>query len=273
MIQDILTQDLIGLRKAEAIYDRVVHLSEYIFSEDNLANKDIYLKELEFLLQGIRGTDTQLAIFNHKTYASELEVGNIEFWGPLPEGNMEKPMISILGLLNKEYVKFPYESVEWFTKILMQIPFEERVNMKIHHSGMRFTRLDKKTICIFSQGMPIQVDELRNFKYTLNYVQNINHLIKKDFPYYWIRFVYGQQKQFVQTFHSDVKEYSKHDLLSVREKEVLQLISEGFDTKEIAEKLFISTNTVGNHRSNMIEKLGARDTTAMVQLAKMSGMI
>jgi DNA-binding NarL/FixJ family response regulator len=45
------------------------------------------------------------------------------------------------------------------------------------------------------------------------------------------------------------------------------------DTKEIAQKLFISVNTVGNHRSNMIENLSSRDTTALVQLAKMAGMI
>jgi DNA-binding CsgD family transcriptional regulator len=273
MLQDILTKNLIGLRKAENIYDRVVQLSNFMFNADSLAGRTSYLKELEFLLEGIKGTDTHLTIFNHKTYAPELEVGHIEFWGPLPEGNMEERMITILGLLNKEYAQFPYESVEWFTKVLMQIPFEERVNMKIHHTGMRFTRMDEKPICIFSQGMPIQVDDERNFNYTLNYVQNINHLIKKDFPYYWIRFAYGQEKQFVQTFHSDTKEYSTHDLLSVREKEVLRLIAEDLDTKEIAQKLFISVNTVGNHRSNMIERLGARDTTALVQLAKMSGMI
>ena len=273
MIQDILNQSLIGLRKAETIYDRVVQLSDYIFDADNLAGRDAHLKELEFLLQGIKGTDTHLTIFNHKTYAPELEVGHIEFWGPLPEGTMEERMINILGLLNKEYAKFPYESVEWFTKVLTQVPFEERVNMKIHHSGMRFTRMDSKPICIFSQGMPIQVDEQRNFKYTLNYVQNISHLMKKDFPYYWMRFAYGRQKQFVQTFHSDAKEYSTHDLLSAREKEVLLLIAEDFDTKEIAQKLFISVNTVGNHRSNMMGRLGARDTTALVQLAKMTGII
>jgi DNA-binding CsgD family transcriptional regulator len=186
---------------------------------------------------------------------------------------MEERMINILGLLNKEYAKFPYESVSWFTKVLQQVPFQERVNMKIHHSGMRFTRVDKKPICIFSQGMPIQIDELRNFKYTLNYVQNIHHLIKKDFPYYWIRFAYGQQQQFVQTFHSNDKLFSKHDLLSTREKEILKMIAADIDTKEIAKQLSISPNTVGNHRSNMIEKLGARDTTALVQLVKMAGMI
>lgn len=264
---------LIGLKKSEAIYNRVAELSMYIFNGDNLANRDTHMKELEFLLQGIKGTDTHLTIFNHSTFAPELEVGHIEFWGSLSDGTMEERMVTILDLLNKEYAKFPYESVDWFTKVLQQIPFEERVNMKIHHSCMRFTRLDGKPICIFSQGIPIQIDEYRTFKYTLNYVQNIHHLIKKDFPYYWIRVAYGQQQQLVQTFHSGDKIFCKHDLLSTREKEILKMIAADIDTKEIAKQLFISPNTVGNHRSNMIEKLGARDTTALVQLAKMVGMI
>lgn len=264
---------LIGLKKSEAIYQKVAEVSEHIFVNDNIKHKEKYLKELEFLLMGIRGTDAHLTIFNHTTFAPELEVGHIDFWGPLPEGTMQERMISILGLLNKEYAKFPYESVDWFTRVLIDIPFEERVNMKVHHSCMRFTRLDGKPICIFSQGVPIQLDANRNFKYTFNYVQNIHHLIKKDFPYYWIRFAYGQQKQFVQSFHSYDKHFTKHDLLSCREKEILKMIAADIDTKEIAKQLFISPNTVGNHRSNMIEKLGARDTTALVQLAKMTEMI
>lgn len=267
------TEILLHLKKSEAIYNKVAELSRYIFDGDRLANRESHMRELEFILKGIKGTDAHLTIFNHKTFAPELEVGHTEFWGLLPDGIMEKRMVTILDLLNKDYTKFPYESVEWFTKVLQQIPFEDRVNMKIHHSCMRFTRLDGKPICIFSQGIPIQIDELRNFNYTLNYVQNINHLIKKDFPYYWIRFAYGQHKQFVQTFHSSDKVYSKNDLLSNREKEILMLIAEDMDTKEIAQKLFISINTVGNHRSNMIERLGVRDTTALVQIAKMTSMI
>ena len=61
------------------------------------------MKELEFLLQGVKGTEAHLTIFNHKTFAPELEVGHIEFWGPLPDGTMQERMITILGLLDKEY--------------------------------------------------------------------------------------------------------------------------------------------------------------------------
>jgi DNA-binding CsgD family transcriptional regulator len=273
MIQDVFTQSLIGLRKAETIYGRVVQLSELIFREEVLENKEDYLRELKYLLEGVKGVDTILTIFNHKTYLPELEVGEELFWGFLPHEKREERMKKILSILHKDYTMFPVESINWFTSVVSKIPFPNKENMKIHHCCMRFIRDDKKQIRLFSQGVPVQMDEEGNFKYTLNYIQNINHLIKKDFPFYWIRLSYGEQNEFVQTFHSDTKEYSKNDLLSVREKEVLLLIAEDLDTKEIAQKLFISKNTVGNHRSNMIERLGARDTTALVQLAKMTGMI
>lgn len=273
MIQDISTQSLVGLRKAETIYARVVQLSDYIFREETLEDREDYLKELNYLLESVKGIDTILTIFNHKTYLPELEVGEELFWGFLPNETKEERMKKIFSILHKDYTTFPVESINWFTSVILKIPFTQKRNMKIHHCCIRFIRDDDKQIRLFSQGVPIQLDAERNFKYTLNYVQNINHLIKKTFTFYWIRLTYGEQNEFVQTFHSDAKEYSNHDLLSVREKEVLLLISEGLDTKEIANKLFISINTVGNHRSNMIERLGARDTTALVQLAKMTGMI
>jgi DNA-binding CsgD family transcriptional regulator len=273
MYQNQPSQSLLGLRKAEAIYDRVIKLSEYAFSEGALGNKQEHLKELEFLLESVKGTDTILTIFNHKTYLPELEVGQEVFWGELQRENYEQKMYNVLSMLHKDYANFPYESVQWLAGIFPQIPFEERVNMKIHHCCMRFIRKDGKEIRLFSQGVPVQLDAERNFRYTLNYVQNINHLVKRDFPYYWIRLSYGQQQNQVQTFHSGTRESAKRDLLSSREKEVLMLIAEDFETKEIAGRLYISSNTVANHRSNMIERLGVRDTTALVQLAKMTGMI
>lgn len=272
MIKEILTQSLIGLRKADSIYERVVHLSKYIFRDDELANREEYFRELELLLEGVRGVDTIFTIFNHKTYLPELEVGEAKFWN-LTEVGREERMKKIFSILHRDYLNFHVESINWLTSTLTKIPFEVKVNMKIHHCCMRFVREDNKQIRLFSQGMPIQVDEENNFKYTLNYVQNINHLIKKDYSFYWIRIAYGMNHEFVQTYHSGSKESSKNDLLSAREKEILLLISEDYDTKEIAEKLFISINTVGNHRSNMIERLGARDSTALVQLAKMTGII
>jgi len=48
-------------------------------------------------------------------------------------------------------------------------------------------------------------------------------------------------------------------LLSDREKEVVQLVAQGFHNREIGEKLFISEQTVKNHLHNIFDKLGVSD--------------
>lgn len=58
--------------------------------------------------------------------------------------------------------------------------------------------------------------------------------------------------------------------LSVREKEILKMIQEGKRSKEIAELLFISINTVNRHRQNILEKLRVGNMTeACVMAAKL----
>jgi DNA-binding NarL/FixJ family response regulator len=51
------------------------------------------------------------------------------------------------------------------------------------------------------------------------------------------------------------------ELLSEREREVLQLITHGASNKEIATRLFIAPGTVKNHITNILSKLGVRDRT------------
>ncbi|MEM6344167.1 MAG: response regulator transcription factor [Bacteroidota bacterium] len=61
--------------------------------------------------------------------------------------------------------------------------------------------------------------------------------------------------------------------LSKREMEVLELMAQGLSNQEIAEKLFISLNTVKTHSSKLFQKLSARRRTQAVQIAKSKGII
>lgn len=61
--------------------------------------------------------------------------------------------------------------------------------------------------------------------------------------------------------------------LSLREKEILQLLAKGLISKQIADKLFISVNTVNTHRQRIIEKLNVSNTAEAVQYAGRLGLI
>jgi NarL family two-component system response regulator LiaR len=69
---------------------------------------------------------------------------------------------------------------------------------------------------------------------------------------------------------SFVRDQAKVDSLGItpRELEVLELIAAGLSNKEIAERAFVSENTVKTHSSRVFDKLGARRRTQAVQLGK-----
>ena len=58
-----------------------------------------------------------------------------------------------------------------------------------------------------------------------------------------------------------------------RELEILGLIAGGLSNREIAEKLFVSENTVKTHSSRLFDKLSAKRRTQAVQLGKELGLI
>ncbi len=63
------------------------------------------------------------------------------------------------------------------------------------------------------------------------------------------------------------------DLLTAREREITTFIIKGLTTVEIAEKLTISPNTVKNHRSAVIKKIGVKNVAELVKLAFETGFI
>jgi len=62
-------------------------------------------------------------------------------------------------------------------------------------------------------------------------------------------------------------------MLTRREKEVLDLIAEGFTNQEIADKLFLDVTTINSHRKNMLTKYNVKNTAALVKLALNNNLI
>lgn len=66
---------------------------------------------------------------------------------------------------------------------------------------------------------------------------------------------------------------SSPDMLTDREREVLQLVAESYSTKEIAARLGISAKTVDNHRTNLMRKLDLHDVASLTRYAIEIGLI
>jgi two-component system, NarL family, response regulator NreC len=65
----------------------------------------------------------------------------------------------------------------------------------------------------------------------------------------------------------------RHETLTAREREVLQLAAEGKTSGEIAVRLHISHRTVENHRANVMRKLGLKNQSELVCYALRRGLI
>ena len=77
----------------------------------------------------------------------------------------------------------------------------------------------------------------------------------------------------IEAVHSLKESRSQQTIITRREKEVLQLIAEGFTNAEISAKLFISIPTVNTHRKSLLEKFEVKNTATLIGKATKTGFI
>jgi DNA-binding NarL/FixJ family response regulator len=71
----------------------------------------------------------------------------------------------------------------------------------------------------------------------------------------------------------DKKGKGESDKLTNREKEVLQLIAEGYTNNEIANLMNISVKTVETHRAHVMSKLDIHDVAGLIKYAIKKGLV
>ena len=102
----------------------------------------------------------------------------------------------------------------------------------------------------------IIIHQIENHLFAINYFFDIT---EKE------QIKYGNETN-SKTFNSE--SLNKNSLIiSSREKEVLKLIGDGFSSKEIADRLFISNHTAVSHRKNLIKKFQVKNTAHLIKKA------
>ncbi len=95
---------------------------------------------------------------------------------------------------------------------------------------------------------------------------------KEEFYGKWIKEFLSHSGGLLESDHPDPSEMRMEMLksnlrVSLREKEVLHLVADGYSAKQIADKLHISTHTAINHRKNLISKFQVKNTAELIKEA------
>ncbi len=177
---------------------------------------------------------------------------------------------AVFKLLSLEHIGFPLKALAWAKK-MHRYKSKSQLEHKCYMSGMKFKGKKGNIMRAFFDLHELSKFDNMNPHYVLLIATNVTHLIKGDF--YWGYYVFGPENLETKFFDSKLLSKSSYTVFSEREMEVLKFLNQGSSSQQISEQLFISRGTVEKHRKNMIARLGARDTTAMLELSKMMGLI
>jgi DNA-binding CsgD family transcriptional regulator len=178
---------------------------------------------------------------------------------------------TFMKLLNPKHVSFLSVFINWIMNMLKPLDATYKTKQHISTWGLKLAHKNGREMRWYMNVIPLEFNPNKNPTLILLTIQNITHLIKGED--YWIRGVFGDIEKKVFVYHSSEDRTFEQEIVSDREKEVLDYISQGFDTKKIAGLMNISPNTVDNHRRNMLARTGTRDTTALIQLCRMMGVM
>ena len=179
-------------------------------------------------------------------------------------------LVKLFNHISLDHFMYPYHMAKWTKDVYDKNKILK--NLKVYTCGLKVKNFkNQKNLRLLIRYSPLEVFENDLVKLAAITVDDVTHLLKND--HYLLRMESGEQGEFINFFSSIEKKDVPKEILSKREKQILQMIAEGKESKEIAANLFISLNTVENHRRNMILQMGARDSTALIQLCRMMNII
>jgi DNA-binding CsgD family transcriptional regulator len=226
--------------------------------------KDNYINEFSHNENSIK------IVFDHEHFKIIHISNNVEeIMGYTAKEFYASSMLFVLKLFTLDHYNFLYVWLNWAVSLHTKIGHMYYSKQTI--CGIKVKHKNGRIMHFMIRYSALEMAENGAVKVAAVSIDDITHLMKSDF--YWGRFEQIGETPNMHHFISTDKKDHPHDIISEREKDVLRLLAEGKESKEIGEQLFISRHTIDNHRRNMIQRIGVRDTTGLVQISKMCGII
>lgn len=195
----------------------------------------------------------------------------VDYTGYEVEEYGDNILAKFMSFLDMAHRSFPSVLASWVFNILKTLTIENKTKQYISVWGVKLFHKNQRSMRWSLNVIPLEFDSEQNPTFIALSIQEVTHLIKGDD--YIIRAAFEGKNKKIFVYYSNEDKTTENDIISEREREVLQHISQGLDTKQIAILMNISPNTVDNHRRNMLARTGTRDTTALIQLCKMIGVV
>jgi DNA-binding CsgD family transcriptional regulator len=153
-------------------------------------------------------------------------------------------------------------------KYLSRQPAESRTNFKLVHE-FRIKNDNDEWIRMIVQDQNIELDTKGNLWLNMKLI-DLSPVQDLETPG---KTVFRNMTTGEVIFTFEGKKEKNAENLSDREKQVLGMVAKGLRSKEISNQLFISVNTVNNHRKNLLKKLGVSNSSEAVNTAIKLGIV
>ncbi len=251
------------LRKQNKYTQFFKEWKEQEFEEHPDEERKMY--ELEQLSQNIGMREgITIGCFDYRKLSLAFFTGNIEELTGYPAS-----MFRAKGMETSFAMIHPEDRTELFRfqKIVFdsfhRLTMEEKHTFEFSYTTRWIHRKTNAITWVLGKVRPYLIDSAGNFAMDLHIIMKL-HTPPKTIGYDW-NYSF-QQEDGTRIFVSKNSPSSRAISLTKKEKEIVKLILEGKESKEIAEELNISVNTVGTHRKNILKKLKARNVGEMVKI-------
>jgi len=233
------------------------------------AEKDLKeLLESPLLKQYIFSNNVAL-IIDHATFMYRYVSNNIEdVLGVSKQELMDSGVSKALAIMHPDDLVTLSPVFVKATEVILSVPLEQRSYVHFCYT-MRYNT-PKGLLRYYQQTIPITLNDAGLPYLALALISDITEYSREEGVNYKLSLNLPAQP--IKTLVSGNASTS-FSPFSDREKEIVFLLSDGMDTNQIAEKLFISEGTVRKHRQNILEKTGAKNSVHLVRMAVANGWV
>lgn len=222
------------------------------------------------LFNQIQSSNLNIVVFSF-TNLEILHVnqGAADIFGASVEEIRENGAALILSCFDKKQLEFANKTAVLTAPVMAKASRQDILDSVTCYCNWIINSKQGKVYKNLFRVFPIKVNERGMPLAGMYLIYDVKPYFRNDI--WWYRSVLGKSEY--THYQSEEQKFLNKDILSEREKNILEKVAEGHSSKEIGTIFNISQHTVDNHRRKMLAKTGLVDTSSLIHIAKLSGIL